>query len=169
MCKTPPSRGWRYATLSTCECGSGVSADRCCVRYVEGEVAAPTAQALMRSRYYAFIHRNAEYLLESWHPSSRPTTLDFEQDTTQWQKLQILDCVDGDVNDTRGIVEFKAYYVDGGRRHCLHERSSFIREAGRWYYVDGVVPEPLPHRRSDVTSPALAVAEKNINGVVAHD
>ena len=69
--------------------------------------------------------------------------LDFEQDTTQWQKLQILDCVDGDVNDTRGIVEFKAYYVDGGRRHCLHERSSFIREAGRWYYVDGVVPEPL--------------------------
>ena len=169
MCKTPPSRGWRYATLSKCECGSGVSADRCCVRYVEGEVAAPTAQALMRSRYYAFIHRNAEYLLESWHPSSRPTTLDFEQDTTQWQKLQILDCVDGDVNDTRGIVEFKAYYVDGGRRHCLHERSSFIREAGRWHYVDGVVLSRCPHRRWDVISPALAVAEKNINGVVAHD
>ena len=143
MCKTPSSRGWRYATLSKCECGSDVSANRCCVRYVGGEVAAPTAQALMRSRYFAFIHRNAEYLLESWHPSRRPTTLDFEQDTTQWQKLQILDCVDGDVNDTRGIVEFKAYYVDGGRRHCLHERSSFIRETGRWYYVDGVVPEPL--------------------------
>ncbi|MEC8050926.1 MAG: YchJ family metal-binding protein [Myxococcota bacterium] len=142
MCKTEALRGWRYATLSTCECGSGMSAERCCVRYVEGNVAAPTAQALMRSRYFAFVHKNAAYLLESWHPSTRPTSLDFERDTTRWQKLEILESVAGDVKDTHGIVEFKAYFVDGGRRHCLHERSSFIREAGRWYYVDGVTPKP---------------------------
>ena len=142
MCKTPPLRAWRYAKLSTCECGSGMSTERCCVRYVEGDAAAPTAQALMRSRYFAFVHKNAAYLFESWHPSTRPTSLDFERDTTRWQKLEILESVAGDVKDSRGIVEFKAYFIDGGRRHCLHERSSFIREAGRWYYVDGVTPEP---------------------------
>ncbi len=126
--------------MSTCECGSGLTSDRCCAQYVRLGATVPTAEALMRSRYFAFAHQDARYLLDSWHQSSRPKTLDFDSDSTQWLKLEIVDCVAGGADDSRGIVEFKAYFLEGGRRHCLHERSSFIRQAGRWYYVDGLTP-----------------------------
>jgi SEC-C motif domain protein len=94
-----------------------------------------TAEALMRSRYAAYEAGDTEWLLASWHPSTRPATLDLER-ATKWLGLEVRDhkVVDAD----RAEVEFVARCrVGGGRAVRLHERSRFVREGGRWYYVDG--------------------------------
>lgn len=93
----------------------------------------------MRSRFEAFRDADAEWLLACWHPSTRPRTLDLS-DNPRWRGLQILDVVDGTADDTAGVVEFRATYLAGpGDVRVLHERSRFVRERGRWYYVDGEV------------------------------
>ena len=98
-----------------------------------------TAEALMRSRFAAFRDGDVDWLLASWHPSTRPATLDLADNPT-WRGLQIVDTVDGTEHDVEGVVEFRATYVVGpGDVRVLHERSRFVRENGRWYYVDGDV------------------------------
>ena len=96
-----------------------------------------TAEALMRSRFDAFRSADARWLLRTWHPSTRPTSLDLT-DNPRWRGLQIVDTNDGGPGDTHGIVEFRATYLaDGGGLGILHERSRFVHESGRWFYVDG--------------------------------
>ncbi|WP_243696412.1 YchJ family protein [Aeromicrobium camelliae] len=95
-----------------------------------------TAEALMRSRFAAFQRGDADWLLESWHSSTRPRDLDLS-DNPRWRGLQILDTVDGDVDDETGVVEFRATYLIGKELGIVHERSRFAREDGRWRYVDG--------------------------------
>jgi SEC-C motif-containing protein len=87
----------------------------------------------MRSRFTAFAIGDAEYLLATWHPRTRP--FEVVVDGPSWNRLDILDVVAGGPFDSDGIVEFRAHH----RRPAgsLHERSRFVREAGRWYYVDG--------------------------------
>jgi SEC-C motif-containing protein len=96
-----------------------------------------TAEELMRSRFAAFKRGDADWLLRTWHPSTRPRTLDLT-DNPHWRGLQIIDTVHGEEGDAAGIVEFRATYLrhDGGV-DVLHERSRFVREDGRWLYVDG--------------------------------
>jgi SEC-C motif-containing protein len=96
-----------------------------------------TAEALMRSRFDAFKNADAEWLLASWHPSTRPDSLDLA-DNPNWRGLQILDTVAGRPTDDDGIVEFKATYLVGRKVQVMHERSRFVREDGRWYYLDAV-------------------------------
>ena len=87
----------------------------------------------MRSRYTAFVMRNAAYLLATWHPSTRPTAIDFTPDQ-EWQLLRILTTwSDG----ARATVEFQARSRIGGRSNVLHETSRFVQEQGQWLYVDG--------------------------------
>ena len=86
----------------------------------------------MRSRYSAFVLRDVDYLLASWHPSTRPKKLALDPNT-HWVGLEVLS-ESGSVFDTKGIVEFKATHDQGTQT----ERSHFVREGGRWYYVDGV-------------------------------
>ncbi len=117
---------------SRCPCLSGLTYDECCGRLHAG-AAAPTAVALMRSRYSAFVLGDAAYLLASWHPSTRPATLELAPDT-RWLRLDILETVAGGPLDRDGIVEFEAHYRGGSQR----ERSRFVREAGSWRYLDGV-------------------------------
>jgi SEC-C motif-containing protein len=97
----------------------------------------PTAEALMRSRFSAFRDGDAAWLLASWHPSTRPAQLDLSHNPT-WRGLQIVDTVAGGPDDDTGIVEFRATYLapEGGVG-IQHERSRFVREDGRWYYLDG--------------------------------
>lgn len=90
----------------------------------------------MRSRFDAFKRGDREWLLESWHPSTRPDDVDLS-DNPRWRGLQILDNVAGGQQDDRGVVEFRATYIADGELGILHERSQFVREDGRWYYVDG--------------------------------
>ena len=90
----------------------------------------------MRSRFEAFRSGDVEWLLASWHLSTRPVSVDLGQNPA-WQGLQIVDTVDGGPDADTGIVEFRAtYLVPGGGVGVLEERSQFVREAGRWYYRD---------------------------------
>ncbi|MFZ0530720.1 MAG: YchJ family metal-binding protein [Propionicimonas sp.] len=96
----------------------------------------PTAEALMRSRFEAFRSGDTSWLLASWHPSTRPAALDLSHNPT-WRGLQILDTVAGGPTDDTGVVEFRATFLQPrGGVDIQHERSRFIRESGRWYYLD---------------------------------
>lgn len=90
----------------------------------------------MRSRFAAFRDGDAAWLLASWHPSTRPAELELDEDV-RWRGLQIVDTVAGAATDDTGVVEFRATYVADGAHGVLHERSRFVREDGRWFYVDG--------------------------------
>ncbi len=92
----------------------------------------------MRSRYTAFARGDADYLLATWHPSTRPATLDFEPGL-RWLGLEVRE--HKSMGADRAEVEFVARSrpAGGGAAHRLHERSRFVREDGRWYYLDGVM------------------------------
>ena len=93
----------------------------------------------MRARYSASVlHENA-FILASWHPSTRPATLDTESDAqTRWLGLEVRH--QAETGDT-AAVEFVARFKIGGRAQCLHEVSRFVRQAGQWWYVDGSFPK----------------------------
>ncbi len=93
----------------------------------------------MRSRFSAFAVGDADYLLATWHPATRPGALDLDDDT-EWRRLDILRAAAGGPFDTTGVVEFVAHYRDAAGRGRLHEVSRFVREDGRWYYVEGTHP-----------------------------
>lgn len=95
-----------------------------------------TAEQLMRSRYCAYTLRREDYLLRTWHASTRPAVLDLAA-ATKWLGLEVVRCEAGAETDMRGVVEFVARYKHNGRAGRLHEVSRFVREAGQWYYVDG--------------------------------
>ncbi len=123
-----------------CPCGTGSRYSVCCQPFVEMGQQPATAEALMRSRYTAFTMGNADYLLSSWHPSTRPKELDLSTSPT-WCKLEILATKEGLENHKQGIVEFKATYMGQGKTGTLHEVSRFVREKGSWFYVDGDIQD----------------------------
>lgn len=88
----------------------------------------------MRSRFAAFRDGDADWLLASWHPSTRPDTLDLAGNP-RWRGLQIVETVAGAEADDTGIVEFRATYLVPGGVDVLQERSRFVRSGGRWYYL----------------------------------
>ena len=107
----------------------------CCGRYHEGELTAPDAESLMRSRYSAFVLEKADYLLGTWHGSQRPASLEFEPGV-KWLGLQVQN--HQVIDATQAEVTFVARQRDRtGRAIRLHERSRFVCENGSWYYVDG--------------------------------
>jgi len=96
---------------------------------------APDAESLMRSRYSAFVLGLENYLLATWHASTRPVELDLAADKTKWLVLEVKKHLCGSAD--RATVEFVARYKVGGRAGRLHEISRFVREDGKWFYVDG--------------------------------
>ncbi|QWS32707.1 YchJ family protein [Curtobacterium aetherium] len=120
-----------------CPCLSGNPYDECCGPLHEG-APAPTAERLMRSRFSAFALGLPAYLLDSWHPSTRPASLELDPEQ-RWTRLDIMDTRSGGPFDSAGSVTFRAWWRSGSARGTLEEASSFVREGGRWYYVDGVV------------------------------
>lgn len=106
----------------------------CCGPYLNENLPAPDAEALMRSRYSAFVLARADYLLATWHASTRPATLDFAPGA-KWLGLEVRShrVLDAD----HAEVEFVARCREAGRASRLHERSRFVRESGRWWYVEG--------------------------------
>ena len=116
-----------------CPCG-GANYATCCGRYHNGEPA-PDALTLMRSRYSAYALRLEPYLLASWHDSTRPAALDLAADNTKWTGLEIRK--HNAESADRATVEFVARYKIGGRAARLHEVSRFVREDGKWFYLDG--------------------------------
>ncbi|WP_148715604.1 YchJ family protein [Chitinolyticbacter meiyuanensis] len=124
----------KQAATVTCHCGLNADYVACCGRYHAGE-AAPTAQALMRSRYSAYVLALEPYLLATWHASTRPLQLDLASDApARWLGLTVKH---HEATGDTAVVEFVARYKVGGRAYRLHETSRFVREGGRWFYVDG--------------------------------
>jgi SEC-C motif-containing protein len=120
-----------------CPCGSGLPLADCCGRLHDGTATAATAEQLMRSRYSAFALGDAGYLLATWHPSTRPHRLDLDDDV-RWTGLEIRAATGGSLLAADGTVEFRASYVRDRRPGTQHEHSRFLRDGGRWYYLDGV-------------------------------
>lgn len=127
-------------SYTPCPCDSGQTYVQCCGVWHQGlgqGVFAPTPEALMRSRYSAYVLGLVDYLLATWHPSTGPG--DLELSPLKWLGLEVRHAqASGDA----GVVEFVARCRDAGKAQRLHEISRFVREGGRWYYIDGQMPEP---------------------------
>ncbi|EKP0279601.1 YchJ family protein [Aeromonas bestiarum] len=136
--------------MNKCPCGSTLSLELCCGSLHQG-TEAQTPEQLMRSRYSAFVLGLGDYLVHSWHPDHLGglTADQLSQTDTRWDGLAIL-AAQGGPSDETGMVEFKAWFKEGDERHCLHERSRFVRYQGRWVYTDGEQdPAPLQAGRND--------------------
>lgn len=135
--------------MQPCPCTSGHNFGSCCGPYIEGERHADTASALMRSRYSAYTLHHADYLLATWHPSTRPASLDFDPQT-QWMRLELAESSQGEPGDTTGTVFFTAHFISGKQLCTMSEKSQFRQENGKWFYIDGIcemTQQPL-HRSS---------------------
>ncbi|GAB3419862.1 YchJ family metal-binding protein [Massilia agilis] len=135
-----------------CPCG-GPALAACCGPFLAGDAVPPTAEALMRSRYTAYVLKNEAYVQATWHPSTRPQepVID-ENEKIQWLGLEVKSALrlrqrkaDLPEQPDSDTVEFVARFKIGGRAHRLHELSRFVRESGadgvpRWFYLDGSFP-----------------------------
>lgn len=119
-----------------CPCGSGASYDECCGPLLRNERAAAEVEELMRSRYTAYAVGDLDHLFRTWHPRTRPVDLTSDPDLI-WTGLEVLSVRDGEDD---GEVTFRAHWRWSGQAGALHERSTFVRRAGRWVYTEG---EPL--------------------------
>jgi SEC-C motif domain protein len=129
--------GTRIADADPCPCGSGARYDACCGPALRG-TPPTTAEALMRSRYTANVVGDADYLRASWHPGTAPASIDLDP-ALRWTGLEIVDVEAGGPDDRRGTVEFRAGWRERGASGVLNERSRFVRQSGRWWYLDGRV------------------------------
>jgi SEC-C motif-containing protein len=127
--------GKQINMTKNCYCGALIVFESCCEPFIIGNNHASTAEVLMRSRYSAFATQQADYLVTTTHRAERTSTL--KKDVLEWsianhwQKLEV-------VSVTSTTVEFKAYYLDYNKKPQIHhELSTFIKEDGLWYYVDG--------------------------------
>lgn len=119
-----------------CPCSSGVLYENCCQPLHEG-APAPSPERLMRSRYSAFVLKLSDYLLRSWHTSTRPAQLNLD-DSPEWKSLQVVQASEqGDV----GFVHFRAVYKTADGWGFLEEESDFVREQQHWYYRSGKTRE----------------------------
>lgn len=127
---------------ASCPCGRESSRRKplayadCCGRYLDhfDDAPAPDAESLMRSRYSAFVLGRRDYLLQTWRASTRPATLELDP-FAKWLGLDLRS--QRQIDDSHAEVEFVARWREAGRAVRLHERSRFVREDGRWFYVDG--------------------------------
>ena len=129
----------RITPESPCPCGLPATYADCCGRLHAGGNAL-TCEALMRSRYAAFVVQDAAYLLRTWHPDTRPPAVDFDPGM-RWVRLEILETTEGSPFHAAGTVTFRAHYTDGGRPDSLHEKSRFVRHDGDWVYAAAVFVE----------------------------
>ncbi len=120
-----------------CPCGSALPYAACCGRWHAGpqHLQAPNAEALMRSRYSAYVLGLSDYLRDTWHPRTRPAETPVFDPAVRWLGLEVRrhEMLDAD----HAVVEFVARSKVGGRAARLHETSRFVREGGRWTYLDG--------------------------------
>ncbi len=123
------------SNLAPCFCGSAIIFQDCCQNYINGTQKAPTALALMKSRYSAYASHQGDYLWETTHSSQRKYYSKAEilnwATANEWQKLEI-------ISATENTVEFKAYFLDENKQNQIHhEFSNFVEENDMWFYVDG--------------------------------
>lgn len=132
--------------MPTCPCGSTEKYDHCCGPLINNEKNAATAEALMRSRYTAYVKTAFDYLLRTTHPSKKDTydhgAIKEWAAGSDWLGLEIIETINGGEDDDTGTVEFVARYAEKGQRREHHEIGNFKKEEGQWYYYDGEAPRP---------------------------
>ncbi|WP_405016117.1 YchJ family metal-binding protein [Kitasatospora sp. NBC_00070] len=133
--RTKPSP--RPTATTACPCGLPAAYRECCGRLHRGELAATTAEQLMRSRYSAFVVGDEAYLLRTWAAATRPPSVDFDLEL-RWQRLEVLASTEGGAFHTEGTVTFRAHFVHQGEEGVMSERSGFVREDGAWVYRDAL-------------------------------
>ena len=117
-----------------CPCGSNAEYLACCGRYLDSEQIPDNAEQLMRSRYCAYVLARPDYLLATWHASTRPPTISLDVTGQQWLGLNV---IRSHIDLHAGTVEFVARHKVNGKAYRLHEVSRFVKEQGRWMYLDG--------------------------------
>jgi SEC-C motif-containing protein len=127
--------------MDLCPCGSAADYSSCCGPLITGGRTASTAEQLMRSRYSAYVKKEMAYILTSLHPEHRA---DYDEtssrawaESAQWHGISILNTVKGGPDDTEGEVEFSVSFTEKGMKQVHHERSSFKKEGGTWYFTTG--------------------------------
>ncbi|NDV24027.1 YchJ family protein [Desulfovibrio sp. JC022] len=137
--------------MNECPCGSGNAYESCCEPYITGKEPAPTAEALMRSRYSAFAVKNVDYLGDTLAPESKH---DYDEnqvknwaETSTWLGLEIVSTSKGLVDDETGEVEFIAKFRQQGAIHTHHEASRFEKRDGHWLYLEGDIVPPMPIKK----------------------
>ena len=121
----------------SCPCGSGMNFNDCCELYLSGRMKPDSAEKLMRSRYTGYVLKDSEYILKTWHPSSRPNFFDLSRENIKWEKLEILNSEKGKSADAVGEVFFRASYEHNGVKYCIQELSRFVKEKNLWLYLIG--------------------------------
>ena len=122
-----------------CYCGNNKTYKACCEVFHLNHGKTETAQQLMRSRYSAFVMANGDYLMETHHSSTRPTTekkaIVKWAKSVEWIKLEVLETTKGLENDEEGTVTFNAYFYENGNVDVIHEKSAFLKENNNWKYL----------------------------------
>ena len=136
-----------------CHCQSGKPFAECCEPYIKGVQSPPTAEALMRSRYSAYVIEDIPYLANTLHPKERE---DFDEagaakwaKEANWQGLEIVRTDKGGADDSKGEVEFKVSYKRHGSPCTHHELAEFRKSDGVWYFYDGKMISHGPVRRAE--------------------
>ncbi len=143
-----------------CPCGTGQSFQVCCGELISNKRQARTAVELMRSRFTANRLKNIEYLLRTWHPDTRPLTLN-EKAIPDWTELEIIHVRDGFETDREGSVEFRACAVNRKTVHVLHEISRFVHDGNTWYYKNGEIKEASSQKNHSLSASALKNTGRN--------
>jgi SEC-C motif-containing protein len=130
--------------MKDCPCGSGRLFAECCEPYISGAELPPTAEALMRSRYSAYVTHDIDYIISTCHTEKGKASIDYKStkewsEQSSWLGLRILSTAKGGEGDSEGTVEFEAIYERNGLRDTHRETAEFRKDAGRWLYSDGTV------------------------------
>jgi SEC-C motif-containing protein len=134
--------------MKPCPCGSGREYPECCEPYINGTANAPTAEALMRSRYSAYVEHIVDYIINTCLRKGKDDidekqTRDWSE-KSKWLGLKILSVSKGGPQDTEGMVEFEASYERDGLKDIHHEQARFKKEDGKWFYEEGdIVPKTI--------------------------
>jgi SEC-C motif-containing protein len=124
-----------------CPCGSGVAYEKCCGPYLAGTISPLTAEALMRSRYTAYVRHDIDYIVDTCVKNDEEgididATRKWSQES-EWLGLKIVKTEKGGATDSEGIVEFVASYKQKGKKEDHHEKALFVKKAGTWFYDTG--------------------------------
>ena len=129
--------------MKACPCGSGRDYGECCEPYVSGAKKAPTAEALMRSRYTAYVEHAIDYIIETCEQVEKeridPSQTKNWSERSKWLGLKILSKEKGGPVDSEGTVEFEALYEMDGLKETHHEQAKFVKQNGAWLYSEGSV------------------------------
>jgi SEC-C motif-containing protein len=131
--------------MEKCPCGSDLDYSMCCEPFIRKTAAPETAEALLRSRYSAYVKKEVDYVFETIHPEHRetesPKNIEKWAKKAEWHKLEIIECLAGGPGDDQGTVEFIADYREKDQRKKHHEVAEFKKLDGKWYFFDARAPQ----------------------------